>query len=208
MTAPVLLPLNSQKRTSCDTEMACEKIAKAPESRNPVTSNENLLLTLAPRVVFIFVSAAIPLLSAGSVLPQPPAAVYADTETTTNIPIVVDFNRFDRLHFTIELDASPTNSLQVAIGTDADGDGNLSMDEEALAFGYDCGTWFERDAADDSFESETAALSGRFFREVKLRKRKIDTSWNLIKVTRRGYGELNESAVVEEKVARFIFGVR
>ena len=58
-----------------------------------------------------------------------PAPTFADTEVTTNIPFAVSFDTMSRVNFTLSLDASPTNGAEVAIGTDADGDGNLSLDE-------------------------------------------------------------------------------
>ena len=64
--------------------------------------------------------------AAVELLPAPP---LADTEVTTNIPFAVSFDTMSRVNFTLSLDSSPTNGAEVAIGTDADGDGNLSLDE-------------------------------------------------------------------------------
>jgi hypothetical protein len=41
----------------------------------------------------------------------------------------------------IELDATPSNGVEVVFGRDADGDGLLSRTEEAMSVGYDCGEW-------------------------------------------------------------------
>ena len=78
-----------------------------------------------------------------TVKPMPPCA-YADTEVSTNIAFVVDRAMMTRIEFTVALDATPTNNVEVAIGTDANGDGNLAPEEAAYVFGYDCGRWFTR----------------------------------------------------------------
>ena len=77
---------------------------------------------------------------------QLPAPTFADTEVTTNIPFAVSFDAMSRVNFTLSLDASPTNGAEEAIGTDADGDGNLSLDEADFTVGYRCGKGYRRDA--------------------------------------------------------------
>ena len=73
-----------------------------------------------------------------------PQSEFADTEVSTNIAFAVERPAMTRIEFTVALDATPTNNVEVAIGTDANGDGNLSVEESAHVFGYDCGKWFER----------------------------------------------------------------
>ena len=75
-----------------------------------------------------------------------PAPTFADTEMSTNIPFAVSFDAMSRVDFSLSLDASPTNGVEVAIGTDADGDGHLSLDEADFTVGYRCGKGFRRDA--------------------------------------------------------------
>ena len=41
----------------------------------------------------------------------------------------------------IDLDATPSNGVEVVFGRDADGDGVLSRTEETVSVGYDCGEW-------------------------------------------------------------------
>ena len=78
-----------------------------------------------------------------------PPSEYADTEVSTNIPFAVDFAAMSRMDFSISLDASPTNCVEVSIGTDANEDGALALDETDCTFGYNCGQWFVRDAVSD-----------------------------------------------------------
>ena len=137
-----------------------------------------------------------------TVTPLPPSE-YADTEVSTNIPFAVDFAAVSRMNFSISLEASPSNCVEVSIGEDANADGNLSLEEAAYAFGFDCGRWFKRSAADDSETVETDnfgqtvfVTSGRAERCFLLKKRQLDEAWNLVKVTRRGRGDIGEITFV------------
>ena len=58
-----------------------------------------------------------------------PASEYADTEVSTNFPFSVLFEQKNQIEVTLALDTTPTNNVEVALGTDADGDGNLSPEE-------------------------------------------------------------------------------
>ena len=131
--------------------------------------------------------------SFGTDVPALPATEFADTEVSTNFTFAVGERSNRKLVFSLELAALPTNNVEVAIGCDADEDGRLSLDETTLAVGYDCGTWFVRSAAKDSVMYSDAAESGTFRRTYEVRSRHIDPSWNLVKVTRRGFGVSNES---------------
>ena len=130
-------------------------------------------------------------------VPALPPSEYADTEVSTNFAFAVGEGGGRRLVFTLELEATPTNNVEVAIGHDADGDGCLSLDETALAVGYDCGEWFTRSAANDSVTYSDAAVFGTFRRTYEVRSRHIDPSWNLVKVTRRGLGVANEGIAID-----------
>ena len=87
--------------------------------------------------------------------------------------------------------------MEVAIGCDADEDGCLSVDESELCVGYDCGAWFVRSSAQDAVTAEDAADSGVFRRTYRVRPRRVNPLWNLVKVTRRGVGASAESVLVE-----------
>ena len=144
-----------------------------------------------------------------TVEPLPPSE-YADTEVSTNMPFVVSLDSMSRLEFTLSLDVSVTNSVEASIGTDADGDGNLSLDETDYTVGCRCGVWFQRDAVRDS-EVETVGEGGEGQRRERLfvlKKRKLDPAWNLVKVTRRGVTEIGEVVVVDGKQPGFGVMVR
>ena len=118
-----------------------------------------------------------------------PSAEFADSEVSTNIAFAVERPAMTRIEFTVALDATPTNNVEVAIGTDENGDGNLSVEESAYAFGYDCGTWFARSAGLEGLEglgSLEGLGGGRVEKTFVLKRCQLDTAWNLVKVTRRG----------------------
>ena len=68
-----------------------------------------------------------------------PCAAFPDTEVSTNFSFAVDAVANRRLVFTLELQATPSNNVEVAIGCDTNCDGHLSLDESELTVGYDCG---------------------------------------------------------------------
>ena len=126
-----------------------------------------------------------------------PIPEYADTEVSTNFAFSAGEGQSRGIVFTVELQATPSNNVEVAIGCDADEDGCLSVDESELCVGYDCGTWFVRSSAQDAVTSEDVDDSGVFRRTYRVRARRVNPLWNLVKVTRRGVGASAESVLVE-----------
>ena len=154
-----------------------------------------------------FVAACVTLLSVDATfavevaaLPQPD---FPDMEASTNFPFAVTAVPSNRLVFSLEFQSAVSNSLEVAIGRDADEDGELSLDETALAVGYDCGRWFVRSAAADSVTYSDATVSGLFRRTYEVQSRHVDPAWDLARVTRRGFGVLNETVSVEMRQTGF-----
>ena len=135
--------------------------------------------------------------SAGISVGPLPAPDYADTEVSTNFAFSVGEGQNRGIVFAIELQATPSNNVEVAIGVDADEDGRLSVDESELCVGYDCGTWFVRSSNDDTVTTTDAADSGVFRRTYRVRARRVNPLWNLVKVTRRGVDASAESVSVE-----------
>jgi len=141
-----------------------------------------------------------------TVTPLPFDAAFL-SEATTNIPFAVDFAAMSRIEFTLAFDASPTNCVEVSIGTDKNDDGDLGLDEADWSFGYDCGTWFWRDTASDRQEEEVAPTTGRHERTFTLRRTKMDAAWNLVRVTRRGVADIDEVVLVEGKRPGIVIGI-
>ena len=146
-----------------------------------------------------------------SALPQ---SEYADTEVSTNIAFAVERPAMTRIEFTVALDATPTNNVEVAIGTDANSDGNLAVEEAAYVFGYDCGAWFARSAGLEGLGSLECLGSleglggGRVEKTFVLKRRQLDTAWNLVKVTRRGCGAVCELVEAKGRKPGFKLEVR
>ena len=80
-------------------------------------------------------------LAASFAVPEMPDAEWDDTEVVTNaaLPAVRADSRV--FAFTLELDATASNNVEVAFGRDADHDGGLSRGEADMLVGWDCGTW-------------------------------------------------------------------
>ena len=139
----------------------------------------------------------LPLAALGVAVPPLPFDIAALSEATTNVPFAVNFETMSRIVFTLALNASPTNFVEVAIGTDANGDGVLGLDEDERAFGFDCGRWFGCAAEADSQTEEDAPTAGRAERTFVLKRPKMDEAWNLVRVTWRGAAEVGGGVLVE-----------
>ena len=107
-------------------------------------------------------------LAAALAVPSLPAPEYDDCEVVTNC--VFEASRRDARIFSIhmEIDATPSNGVEVVFGRDVDNDGILSRMEEALVVGYDCGEWKVVDCLTGD-EATCAGPSGRGVFDWKLR---------------------------------------
>ena len=156
--------------------------------------------------------ALLPAVAFGVTVEQLPPSEYADTEVSTNIAFAVERPAMSRIEFTVELDATPTNNVEVAIGADGNGDGNLSVEESAYVFGYDCCSWFCRERDANTIENTAVDLNlqpqPRLSHTFILKKRKLDTAWDTVKVTRRGFGAACELVKVKGRKPGFKLEVR
>jgi len=148
------------------------------------------------------------LLAAAALLPSPPAAALPDTEAVTNIPLVVEARRLGTVRFTVSLDASPSNNVEIAVGNDADGDGTLSLEEADFVFGYDCGVWFRADTLTGTITEEEAPTEGRVTRTLELRRRAYKAEWNLLRLVRRGTGTPAETILLDRYYPGLILYLR
>ena len=116
-----------------------------------------------------------------------PSSDFPDTEASTNFPFAVAAVPSHRLVFSLEFQSSASNNVEVAIGRDADCDGHLSLDETALAVGFDCGDWFVRGpvAACRSGMEPCQNDATRIWRveRDRLRENAADGLWNHAAVT-------------------------
>ena len=128
--------------------------------------------------------------SARVVVPSLPEAVTPDAEVSTNIALNVNAARLQTLTLSVAFDSCVTNEVLVAIGADADLDGDLSVDEADIVFGCDCGAWYRADLR--TGEIETATTNA-----LVIGKRQFDPAWNRLKVVRRGLDEIGETVEVD-----------
>ncbi len=76
-----------------------------------------------------------------------PEAEWDDTEVVTNAALPAARADSRVFAFSLELDATASNNVEVAFGRDADRDGVLSRGEAGLLVGWDCGEWKVVDCA-------------------------------------------------------------
>lgn len=140
-----------------------------------------------------------------------PLSPYADTEVVTNVVFGAYVAGNDVFSVSLELDASPSNNVEVAFGHDANGNGILDDSESAFMLGWDCGEWFFRDIASDVAESCVGSFGRmkldwrigldsvqepRFLHAhvdgAQLPFQMMDTmyspAWDVARVTSRGFG--------------------
>ena len=139
--------------------------------------------------------------SARVVVPSLPEAVTPDAEVSTNIALNVNAARLRTLTLSVEFESCVTNEVLVALGADADADGDLSIDEADIVFGCDCGAWYRADLRTGMAMQQTTNV-------LVIGKREFDPSWNRFKVIRRGLGEICESVSADEERVRFDIRIR
>lgn len=133
------------------------------------------------------------------VLPSLPTGELPNSEVVTNIALDVNSERLICLTFSLELDASTSNGVSIAVGAAA---GETLMLEEAdFEWGYDCGKWFYADTATGEVEEWTDVVTGRVSRTLSIAGCDFNPLWNRLKITKRGTGdiEIDSSLTVENK---------
>ena len=98
-------------------------------------------------------------------LPEP---IFADTEVSTNVATRAWTERTRMFNVVLSFDATPSNNVRVAFGTDESADDNLSDEETGLTLGWDCGSWFvSGSAVSNRFAAAPAGAETR--KELSLR---------------------------------------
>ena len=144
-------------------------------------------------------------------LPEP---VRPLAEVETNVAFSVGAPCDNLWKLSIELDASTSNCVEVVLGTDADEDGELGVDEGELCIVWDCGEWFWRDRRANAAcrvegtarrldmtlylnrDREAKSLASSVFPAV-VSPTCFNPGWNLARVVARGV----ETVHVESKVS-------
>ena len=122
-------------------------------------------------------------------------------ETSTNISIAVNMERLDMVSFSLDMLQPTSNEVVVAVGSDADNDGDLSFGEAAFIFGCDDGMNYYADLSTGSvFEN---AANPHVFKAYEW-----NGEWNLVKVIKRGLGVVGESVDVTVETKKFVIHLR
>ena len=134
-------------------------------------------------------------------LPQLPDGIMPNTEVSTNLQLQVKADRLREFSLTLNAANCASNEVLVAIGCDADGNGELSFEETAFVFGCDCGERYLVDYVSgtvDDTVGETVVVGWRSF----------DPAWNMAKVVKRGAGTVGETIVETVLNKRFDITIR
>ena len=104
----------------------------------------------------VFMSAAVAHASVRFVVPQIPESPYDDGEISTNIQFCAGDERSRTFSLSFDIDATASNTVQLAFGKDVDANGELDWQEIDFLVGWRCGGWFFRDkrAGRESFAAE------------------------------------------------------
>lgn len=116
------------------------------------------------RLVFVTgVIAATGVCAAPAAKPVLPPVEYIDTETVTNMTFTAWERGLKEFRFDLEFAGSLSNNVEMAFGTDADGNGMLADDEVSVVAGWDCGELFIEDNSTGERVTSTAAAGAHHF---------------------------------------------
>ena len=105
---------------------------------------------------FALISSGMLLAAKKAVVTQLPEANRHLAEVETNVAFSVGSPSENKWSFTIELDPSVSNCIEVVFGVDKNSDEVLSLEEGRFCIGWDCGEWFWR----DRYTGEVCNLAG------------------------------------------------
>ena len=139
-------------------------------------------------------------------LPTLPCGELPNSEVSTNVALNVDYARLENLTFLLELNASASNSLSVAVGTAA-GDA-LTLDEADFEWGYDCGKWFRADTATGNVDEWPELGNGRVSRTLTIDRRDFNPQWNRLRIIKRGVGDVEVGLSYSREYTKFTIRIR
>ena len=131
--------------------------------------------------------------------PQLPEGTLPDTEVYTNVALNVQHDGNMRFSISIDAASCTSNEVLVAVGCDADSDGDLSLDEAAFVYGMENGGRYLVDLESGTVSADVPAT-------VTIRARRFNPAWNMAKVVKRGEGSVGET--VTTTVERGCFTMR
>ena len=131
-------------------------------------------------------------------MPRLQSGTLPDTEVSTNVSLQA-YRPVSQQEFSLRLQAGncSSNEVLVAIGHDADCNGDLSFDETDFVFGYDCGERYLVDYA-------AQRVFGGIGDTIRIRHRRFNPAWDLAKVVKRGEGDVGETITVSVEDKAFL----
>ena len=124
-----------------------------------------------------------------------------DAEAVTNVPVVVNMERLKAWTALISFEACATNEVLIALGCDANADGDLALDEADMLFGVDCGCWYRADLrTGETFAASTNTMT--------IGQSAFSPLWNMAKFIRRGGGESAAAFSFDVENKRFDIMIR
>ncbi len=104
-------------------------------------------------------------------LPQPE---FVDAGASTNVALSA-LSVSGELSFSLSFVPGASNNVEVAFGTDLDGNGILSPDERRMESGWDRGTWFMRGAEGETViqPSQPADVQMKFEWRLRIRNGRV-----------------------------------
>ena len=161
-----------------------------------------------------------------------PQVEHLDCEVSTNI-VLVTSPSMSEIEFTLSLFSTPSNVVEVAFGTDADLDGDISRKETELVAGSECGVWQIVDPKDGNKYIYAESLGENEFKWNAWMPKNLDSkrinvslngqpifaqrphdmlvfkrSWTHFKIISRGKGHCFRSLNVNQSNGRFYIIVR
>ena len=133
--------------------------------------------------------------------PHLPPGSMPDTEVSTNVVLHVNAERLESFGLSIQAEGGATSEVLVAVGHDADCDGDLSFEETAFVFGRDCGSGY---LVNYSTESALYDMGD----SITIARSDFDPAWNLAKVVKRGAGAIGETITETVENQQFSIHVR
>ena len=163
----------------------------------------------APYIVALLSLMFVPLALLGAQampLPTLPSGALPNSEVVTNVTLNVDYARLESLTFSLELNASASNSLSIAVGT-ANGD-SLSFEDADFEWGYDCGKWFRADTETGNVDEWTESGTGRVSRTLTIDRSDFKPQWNRLRIVKRGIGDVEVNASYSREYTKFFIRLR
>ncbi len=137
----------------------------------------------------------------GVQMPTLPRGELPNSEVVTNVALNVDHARLENLTFSLELNASASNSLSIAVGT-ADGD-SLALEDVDFEWGYDCGKWFHADTETGNVAEWPEPGTGRVSRTLTIDRNGFKSQWNRLRIVKRGVGDIRLTRPIPERTLSF-----